>query len=102
MGYRLYKNVNHSAKGSFIGSIFVIENISMAVVVGTKNPVWFPFSGMGTRSCSSVKPFISTIWLEFENSWIEQAISLNSPHPEVNTFKVCTFRTVAEIKIWML
>ena len=97
-----YKNVNYSAKGSLVGSIFVIKNILMAVVVGTKNPVWFSFSGMATQSCSIVKPFISTIWLEFENSWIEQASSLNSPHPEVNTFKVCAFRTVAEIKIWML
>ena len=56
-----YYNVNYSAKGSFVGSNFVIRNISMAVVVGMKNPVWFPFSGMGTRSCSSVKPFISAI-----------------------------------------
>ena len=93
--------MNYSAKGSFVGSIFVIENILMAVVEGTKNPVWSLFSGMGTRICSSVKPFISAIWLDFESSWIEQVIFLNSPQPEVNTFNVCAFRTVAEIKIWI-
>ena len=53
--------MDYSAKGSFNGPSFVIKNILIAVVVGTKNPVWFPFSGIDTLSCSSVKPFFSAV-----------------------------------------
>lgn len=60
----MHRTVVYSAKGSFIGPTFVIKNILMAVIVGIKNPVWLPFSGIGTLSCTSVKPFFSTVWSE--------------------------------------
>lgn len=60
----MLKTVFHSAKGSFNGPSIVIRNILMVVVAGIKKPVWLFSSGIGTASCSSVKPFFSNVWSE--------------------------------------
>ena len=70
----------------------------MGVVVGRKNPIWVSFSGMGTSSCSRVKLLFSAVWSESLKAWTKEYGSLHLPQALVNESKVCSFRTVAEIR----
>ena len=63
----MHKTVDYSANGSFIGPSFVIRYILIGVVVGTKNPIWCSFSGIGTSSCLSVKSFFPVVQLGLQN-----------------------------------